>query len=245
METTSLVALSRQMTLRRQMEIVANNIASVNTTAFKGEKMMFRHEQVKSRGGESAFGDRIAFVRDIATVRDLTEGTFQNTGNPLDVALHGDGYFVTQSPDGERYTRNGHFRLDPAGQLVNDQGYPALSSAGQPIFFSVEDREITIARDGTVSTENGELGRLRVVTFDDEQALKPLGGGLYSTDQAPRDVERPDVVQGTLEGSNVEPVIELARMIEISRAYESVKNLIDREDERLRKVAREIVGTEA
>ena len=133
---------------------------------------------------------------------------------------------------------------DEEGQLVNNHGHPVLSDGGEPFFFSTEDKGISISRDGTVATENGELGRLRVVTFENEQMLRVTAGGIYDTEERPDDVDSPDVVQGMLEGSNVEPIIDLTRMIEVSRSYDAAKKFIDKEDERMRKVARELAGTE-
>ena len=188
MENTSFIALSRQGTLRRQMSVIAHNIANMNTTGFKGEKMMFIQHLEKSRGGERILGEKIAFVRDIATVRDTSEGSLTKTGNPLDMALSGDGYFVVETEAGERYTRNGRFRLDEAGQLVNQQGDAVLSDGGQPFFFAPGDTEITVSRDGIITTENGALGRLRVVTFENQQELSASAGGLYSSEAQPTDV---------------------------------------------------------
>jgi flagellar basal-body rod protein FlgF len=193
---------------------------------------------VRSRGGESLLGDRQAYVRDIATVRDTRGGSMERTHNPLDVAIHGDGYFAVETEAGERYTRGGHFRLDSTGQLVTQDDHPVLSATGQPFFFAPEDTKIHISRDGTVSTENGDLGRLRVVNFEQPEAMEPTSDGLYRSDEPPVDVERPDVVQGTLEGSNVEPIIELARMIEVNRAYSQAKKMVDSEDDRIKKMMR-------
>ena len=223
----------------------------MNTTAFKAEKMMFIEHVVKSKGGERIFGDRITYVRDIATVRDVSEGSLVKTGNQLDLAIRGQGYFVVETEFGERYTRNGRFRLDDTGQLVNNEGFPLLSEGGQPFFLSPEDNEVTISRDGTLSTENGELGRVRVVGFENDQELECARRRPLHDERGPRrrrdpdDVERPEVIQGMLEGSNVNAIIELARMIEVHRAYDAVKHLMDREDDRLQKVAREIAATEA
>ena len=244
MENTSLIALSRQGALQRQMNVVANNIANMNTAGFKGEKMMFIEHLVKSAGGDRVSGDNLAFVRDIATARDTSEGPLERTGNPLDVALRGDGYFVIETKEGERYSRSGRFRLDEGGQLVTDRGDPVLSDGGQPFFFSPADKDISISRDGTVATENGQLGRIRVVEFENQQNLQATAGGLYQTEEQPLDVDSPDVVQGMLEGSNVEPIIELTRMIEVSRSYDAAKKFIDKEDERMQKVARELASTD-
>lgn len=227
------------------MDIVANNIANMNTTGYKAERMMFVQHVVKSRGGERILGDKIAYVRDIATMRDLSNGALEQTGNPLDVGLEGDGYFVVQSDTGNQYTRNGRFRLDEGGQLVTTSGNPVLSDGGQPFFFAPGDTKIAVARDGTVSTENGDLGKLAVVTFDNEHQLRPGAGGLYNTEAAPTPVENPTLAQGMLESSNVQPVIEMARMIEVHRAYDSVKGFVEKEDDRMRRMIRDLSQVQA
>ena len=234
METTTLIALSRQGGLRRQLAIVANNIANMNTNGFKGERVMFVEHLVKSPGGQRLLGRKLAYVRDIATLLDFSEGPVEGTGNPLDLAIAGEGFFVVQTEDGERYTRNGRFKLDDGGQLVNQNGGPLLSTGNQPFFLGPEDTEITISRDGTVATNNGDLGRIKLVDFENPQFLKRSAGGLFSAKEVPRDVESPKIVQGMLEGSNVQPILEMAKMIEISRTYDSVRKFIEREDERMR-----------
>ena len=242
MENTSLIALSKQSALNRKMAILANNLANMNTTGFKGDKMMFVEHIQKSRGGNAILGDKLAFVRDIATVRDLSEGPLKTTGNPLDVAIQGEGYLVVQTDLGDRYTRNGHLRLDETGQLVTQQGAPVLAEGG-PIIFSPQDTDINIARDGTVSSENGEIGKLRVVTFENQQKLQVISDGLLSSEEAPTPIEQPGVVQGMLEGSNIKPIIEMSRLIETQRAYEGVRKFIDSEDERIKSMVRELGRT--
>jgi flagellar basal-body rod protein FlgF len=209
----------------------------MNSTAFKGEKMMFVEHLVKSRDDLSFIPRKLSFTRDIAQYRNTSEGPINTTGNTLDVAIRGDGYFVVQKQDGsEAYTRNGSFTLSPQGQLVTQSGDPVMSSGGAPVFFSPQDSKIAIAPDGTISANAGPIGQLRVVKFDDYQNLKAEEGGLFSTDQAPQDVQRPTIIQGALEGSNIQPVIELSRMIEVHRSYESVKSFIDSEDNRQKKM---------
>jgi len=240
METTSSIALSRQSGLQRQMDIVANNIANMNTNGFKGERVMFVEHLVKSRGGEKLTGTKLSYVRDIATMTDLSVGPMQKTGNPLDLAVNGEGFFVVQTDQGERYTRNGRFQLDDGGQIVTQSGDPVLSSGGEPFFLSPEDTEITISRDGTIATNNGELGKVKLVTFDNQQQLKRFAGGLFSSEEAPKDVEAPDLSQGSLEGSNIKPIFEMANMIELSRKYDNIRNFIDREDERIRSMIKDM-----
>jgi flagellar basal-body rod protein FlgF len=236
METTLLVALSRQGALRRQMDVVANNLANMNTNGFKAERMLFTDHVVKSGapGGPAA---PIAFVRDIATVRDDAPGRAEPTGNPLDLAIQGEGYLVVEGQGGELlYSRNGRLQLDGEGRLVTADGAPVLTTADTPIFLGETDTDIVIARDGTVSSGNGELGRLRVVAFDAQAALLPAGGGLFSTDAQPVDVAAPVLEQGMLERSNVEPILEMEKMIRVERAYTSVRDLINREDDRLKQM---------
>lgn len=239
MENTLRVALSSQDGLRRQLAVVANNIANMNTTGFKGEKMMFTQHLVRSKGGEKVFGDKIAYVRDIATVRDTTEGPMTATGNTLDFAIGGEGFFVVNTAGGERYTRNGSFKLNEAGQMVTQTNDPVLSDSGQPFIFGPRDTEINVSRDGVVSTENGELGRMRVVRFDNEQQLRMTSAGLYAADSTPQNVTKPDVVQNMIEASNVQPIIEITRMIELNKAYSAAQKFLDREDERIQKMVQE------
>ncbi len=240
METTTFIALSRQATLRRQMDVVANNIANMNTSGFKGERMMFVEHLVKSRGGEKILGEKLSYVRDISTMRDLSEGPLEQTGNPLDVAIAGEGYFTIQTDTGNRYTRNGRFKLDEGGQLVNQAGQPVLSDGGQPFFFAPGDGMPTIGPDGTIATKNGQLGRLAVVTFENQHRLRPGAGGLFATEAEAKPVEKPRVQQGMLEGSNVQPIVEMSRLIEVQRTYEGVRNFLDKEDERMRRMIKDL-----
>ena len=240
MENTVFIALSRQSALGRQLSVVANNIANMNTTGFKGEKMMFVEHLVRSRGGDRIIGPKLSYVRDIATVRDTSEGPLVTTGNPFDLAIRGDGYFVIETDKGERYTRNGRFSLNDEGELVTSQGNPVLSDNGNPFVFGPGDRDVTISRDGTVSTKNGQLGKIRIVSFENQQQSQVAAGGLLSTQARAEDVEQPNMIQGALEGSNVRPIIEMAEMIRIQRSYDSVKNFIEREDDRIKRMVKDL-----
>ncbi len=240
METTTYIALSSQGALRREMNAIAHNMANMNTTGFKAERMMFVDHLQRSRSGDFIADQRLSFVRDVASFRDTTEGPLEQTGNTLDVAIHGDGFFAVQTPGGERYTRSGNFRLDNGGQLVTQDGLPVLSDAGAPIFFAPEDANITISGDGTVSTENGQLGKLRVVTFDNPQDMQNLGGSLYTTEQPPVDKLDAQVAQGMLEKSNIQAIVEMTRMIEVNREYQRAQDILKREDERVRGMVREM-----
>ncbi|HAD87875.1 MAG TPA: flagellar basal-body rod protein FlgF [Rhodospirillaceae bacterium] len=242
METTAVIAASRQGGLKRQLEVVANNLANMSTNGFKSSQMMFVEHVVKSKGGERLISPKLTYTRDIATRIDVTDGAIETTGNPLDMAIRNEGFFVVRDQGGnEFYTRNGQFRLDTTGQIVNQQGYALIAEGGQPITLSPEDSEINVGRDGTISTENGQLGKLQIVRFDNPQDLQRTSGALFTSQLPPQPVQNADIIQGALEGSNVEPIMEMARMIELHRSYESAKSFIEREDERERAMIRDLV----
>jgi len=232
MENTSYVALSRQSALWRQMEIVANNMANVNTPAYKAEDIMFTDYLVKTKSDTSSFGRKVSYTRDTGTARDTREGAMASTLAPLDLALHDAGYFVIDTPGGQRYTRDGHFQLDETGMLVNAAGYPVMQQNDRPLILAPNESQVSVAGDGTVSTENGVIGKIRVVTFANEQTLKKVGASTFLSDDEPTEVTRPQIVQGMLEQSNVQPVIEITRMMSILRNYEGVQKMIESENER-------------
>jgi flagellar basal-body rod protein FlgF len=245
METPSYVALSRQTALVRQMDVVANNLANVATPGFKSEAEIFTTVPIRSQ----TFGrpHKLAFVQDFATARDYSAGPMTATGNDLDVAIQGDGFFVVQTTNGLRYTRLGHFQLNAASQLVTSQGFPVLSG-GAPLVIDPDDGPVQIAGDGTVSanrTQQGSAqvvyGKLDVVDFQNRDQLKPEEGVLFKTDAAPIQVAEPGVVQRMLEQSNVQPIKELTTMISVQRSYESVQRFIDGENDRMKRAINYII----
>ena len=179
METTAYIALSRQMTLRQRMDVIAHNVANLNTTGFKGEAVLLEPVIERADGR-----DTLAFVQDFATVRDLSPGPMLTTKNPLDLALDGDGYFVVETGEGVRYTRSGQLGLNAAGELVTAAGDPVLGDAGGPLTLPSDTQTIAIGSDGTVSTPDGVVGRIDVVGFEDEQTLRRVGGGLYASERS-------------------------------------------------------------
>ena len=236
MESSILVTLSRQDALQRQLSVVANNMANMNTTAFKAERMMLVDHEVRVPAAGVRGEAAIAFVRDVGTVRDNADGEMIETGGELDVAIAGEGYLVVSTPLGERYTRDGHLRLDETGRLVTGHGLPVLTQNGAPVQFASQDARIVIARDGSISSEARELGRLRVVRFAHPEQMQSVAGGLITSDEAPEDVAAPAVLQGMLEGSNVQPISEMTRLIGVQRAYDQARALVDKEDERINKM---------
>ena len=235
MENTSYIALSRQNALWRQMDVIANNMANANTPAYKGEQMMFREFLVDTRSSTRATGTKLSYVQDVGLLRDTREGPLTKTDNPLDVGIHGDGYFQIETQAGMRYSRNGHFRLDEGGMLVNSQGFAVMDKSDNPIIFAPNETRIEIAGDGTVSTENGVVANLKLVRFANEQNLRKAGDSLYETTDQPETVQRPQVVQGMMEESNVQPVMEITKMTELLRQYQAAQNMMEKEHDRTMK----------
>jgi flagellar basal-body rod protein FlgF len=193
---------------------------------------MFTDHTVRTKSDTTPFGRQISFVRDLGTLRDTREGAATKTSAPLDVAIHGDGYFSIDTPGGPRFTRDGHFRLDENGMVVTASGYPVMQATDTPIVLAPTETEVSIAGDGTISTENGIIGKLKVVTFDNDQELRSAGDGTYQTTQTANILDTANVSQGMLEDSNVQPVVEMTHMLSIMRNYESIQNLIQNEHDR-------------
>jgi flagellar basal-body rod protein FlgF len=236
METTTYVALSRQMVLRRDMDIIANNMANMTSSGFRAEALLF--EAVPVDAGER---QRVNFVQDVALVRDLSPGTLTPTGNQFDLAIDGEGYFVVGTPEGPRFTRGGQFRLNEIGELTTPDGNPVLDNGGAPLAIPLADGPVAVAADGTISTSVRTIGRLDIVTFDDHQDLEKAGDGLYRTDQAPAPAAGVKVVQGMLEGSNVRPIVEMTEMMSTVRAYQGTQRLIDTHHEMQRKTIERVL----
>lgn len=230
MENSLYITLSRQEALRRQLDVVSNNVANMNTTGFKSQRMLFL--EYLERPDKQ--GDRMSFVQDYGLQRNLEAGPLTVTNNELDVALRGDGYFAVETLSGPRYTRGGALQLNNNREIVDRAGLPLMDENNQRVVVPADATQIQIAGDGAVSTEQGPLGKLKVVTFADQQRLMELGGGLYETNQAEIAVTQPQVTQGAVEGSNVQGVVEMTQMIDVLRTYQSVQKMIDTEHERIR-----------
>jgi flagellar basal-body rod protein FlgF len=229
MENTSLIALSRAVTLERQMAVVANNVANMNTTGFKSESPLFVEYLMRPNEDE-----HYSMVQDQGTVRNIAPGPLQQTGNPLDMALEGDGYFELGTLDGPRYTRAGTFTMNADRVLVNIAGLPVMDETGNEITIPPNISEITVAPDGNIFTERGPLAKIGVFHFRNEQGLKPLGNGLLVTQEKPEVSENTLVRQGFVEQSNVQSVVEMTSMISVSRQYEGIQKLLQAEHDRLR-----------
>ena len=207
MDNALLISLSQQIASYRSMDVIANNLANASTPAFQREEPTFSEYVASVRPAEGQSGTQsISFVQDAGIVRDLSEGHLNTTDAPFDMAIHGKGYFAVQTPNGERYTRNGHFTLDNSGQIVTSNG-DAVQGDGGAITITPDDGDVHIAQDGTVSGKNGQIGRIRIVDFANPRALTKEGASLFAADgQSPATATNFTLQSGMLENSNVEPV---------------------------------------
>lgn len=231
MENTIYLGLSRQMTLQTNMEIIANNVANMNTPGFRAQNLLFDEYISDPRGAD----DPLSFVLDQGHYELTEPGSVATTGNPLDIALEGPGFIGIQGPGGETaYTRDGRFQLDPGGALITATGFPVAGQGGGPINIPQGSTEIKIDERGFVSNQDGVVGQIMLVEFENIQSLEAMGNNLYKTDAGTQNAENTTVRQGYLENSNVKPVVEMTRMIDTLRSYQSVQQILQTENDRLR-----------
>lgn len=231
MENSIYIGLSKQMVLRTDMQIIANNVANMSTPGYRAQNLVF-DEFISKPQGEH---DPMSFVFDKKQYQNTQPGSLSFTGNPLDIALEGPGFIGIQAPGGEiAYSRAGNFQMDAEGTLLNSAGYPVADTGGGSITIPPGSTDISIDEKGVVSDQDGQLGQIMVAEFDNLQTLDPMGDTLYTTTSAPLPPEHTRVKQGLVEGSNVKPVIEMTRMIDTLRSYQSVQRLLQNEHDRLR-----------
>lgn len=221
-------ALSGAIAEQRSLDVVANNVANANTTGFRGDRVAFQEALARGSGGPAP--DSMRFVG-VARVRaDTSAGPLRQTGNPLDLALQGDGFFALATPRGERYTRAGGFVASASGRLVTAAGLEVVGAPGGDARIQLPPgaRQIQVAPNGTVSADGVEVGRVRVVRFDSPDALQKEGQTLWTASGGARPAvdEATQVVQGHLEGANVNAVSGMNELITVSRSFESFQRVI-------------------
>ncbi|HEY0189986.1 MAG TPA: flagellar basal-body rod protein FlgF [Kofleriaceae bacterium] len=217
------------------LDATANNIANATTTGFHGDRVTFREALAKARSPD------LASVGAGTTRIDTQSGAMAATGNPLDVALEGDGYIAVQSPQGERYTRAGNFQLDDQRNLVTADGLKVRGQGGAPITFPPDARELSIGTDGSVVADGQELGKIELARFAPGQ-MKREGGTLYSATGAQSKGELPKLHAGLLESSNVNVVRGVVDLVKVSRTYESLMKMIQGYHDVESRAARELGG---
>lgn len=241
MENSLYIGLSKQVALRSDMNIIANNVANVNTPGFRGQNMVFSEYVADPRYME----EDISMVMDYGQYQMTDPGSLKETGAPLDIALVGNGFLGIQTPEGIQYTRAGNLTMDAEGVVRNARGLPVASAGGGDIVIPSDAKEIRIDQKGVITSEQGQIGQLLISEFNNYQRLNPQGNGLYATDEPPLENEGTAVKQGYIEGSNVQAVVEMTRMIDVLREYQMVQNIMTSEHERLRSSAQRLGRTQA
>jgi flagellar basal-body rod protein FlgF len=237
MDNAIYAALNRQSGLLREIQTVANNIANVSTTGFRREGVVFAEHVAGLDGVEPSLSLATAEGR----VIDLEQGVLTQTGGPFDLAIEGEGFFQVATSDGNRLTRAGAFTLSPEGEVVTAEGFRLLDAGGGPIAVPADLGRVTVARDGTISALGQPLAQIGLFLPEASDQLIHAGGTRFRTEGPPQPMEGGTVFQGFLEGSNVNPVAEITRMIAVQRAYEAGQSFLDAEDARVRSVS-QILG---
>jgi flagellar basal-body rod protein FlgF len=253
MENALLVGLSRQTALTHELDIIANNVANIDTTGFKADNALFSQYLMPRASDQQFTGNdrRVDFVQDRASWIDMSPGAVQHTGNPLDVAVDGNAFLAGQTARGTRYTRNGALAINSAGQLVTSGGDQVLGDGG-PITFQPTDNDVVISSSGIItvregnSTADSPRGKLQLVTFDQPQRLQKDSGSTFlapngvNPNPAPAGV---GVVQGAIEKSNVNGVGEMARLIELTRSYTDIANILQQQSDQRRNALSQLSQT--
>lgn len=228
MENAGYTTLTRQSGLLREMQVVANNIANSATTGFRQEGLIFSEYVQDVEGGES-----LSMARGNVRNTSMVQGALSQTGGTLDMAIEGDGYFLIETPSGERLTRAGNFALSAEGDLVTNDGFRVLDAGGAPVFVPPDARNVGVSPDGTLSSDGRPLSQIGLVEPIDRNDLIREDGVMFRADSGFEPVENPRILQGFLENANVDPISQITRMIEIQRAYEMGQSFLETENERV------------
>ncbi len=229
MENAGYTTLTRQSGLMREMRVVANNIANAATTGYRQEGLIFG-EYVKRTGGGSSISMATANIGQTSHL----QGAVRASGNPMDFAIDGEGFFMIETPAGERLTRAGSFSRSAQGEMVTPDGFRVLDAGGAPILLPPDGAEIGVSADGTISVGDRPLGQLGLVRPLDRAGLVREDGVMFRADAGTEPAPDSRILQGSIEGSNVDPIGQIARMIEVQRAYEMGQSFLDAENERIR-----------
>ncbi|MBV1866497.1 MAG: flagellar hook-basal body complex protein [Marinosulfonomonas sp.] len=232
MDNAGYTSLGRQSGLLREMQLVANNIANISTNGFRKEGLVFAEYVHAMDGSDPSLSMAHANVR----ATNMAQGPMTQTTNPFDLAIEGPGFFLVETPNGNRLTRAGNFTPNSEGELVTADGYRVLDIGSAPVFVPPDASSIAIASDGTVSTGGRPLAQIGVFEPANPAKFIRAGSTMFEAEGDLNPVSNAQILQGFLEDSNVNPVLEIARMIEVQHAYELGQKLLDQEDDRIRSV---------
>jgi len=236
MDISAYTTLTRQSGLMREMHIIANNIANAATTGYRQQQVLFS-EYLSDVGSEN-----LSMAHANIANTDFSPGVFSQTGNPFDLAIEGAGFFMLETDQGPVYTRNGNFTISADNMLVAHDGAPVLDVAGAPVFIPVSGSEMAIGQDGTLSFDGQILGQIAVVEPQQGTDIVRQDGVRFLFDGDAQPAQNARLLQGSLEKSNADPVGQMARMIDVQRAYEMAQSFIENEDKRIRSVTNNILS---
>ncbi|WP_380055167.1 flagellar hook-basal body complex protein [Falsihalocynthiibacter sp. SS001] len=234
MDNAGYTTLTRQSGLMREMQSVANNLANMATTGFRKEGVIFA-EHVDALGRDDP---SLSMATAAVANTSLTQGALTQTGGAFDLAIEGDGFFMLETPEGERLTRAGTFTPNANGDLVSHDGMRLLDVGGTPIFVPPDVSDFQISADGTLSANGDPLAQIGLFVPRETHAMRREDGVRFSVNGEVQPVENQTILQGYVEDSNVNPVAEVSRLIEVQRAYEQGQGFLEKEDERIRSVLR-------
>ncbi len=236
MGNASYVTLTRQSGLMREMQIVANNIANASTSGFRQEGLVFS-EYVKTIEDAPSMSMALGNVRNTS----MLQGGLTQTGGQFDFAIEGPGFFLIETPLGERLTRAGSFSPNAEGDLVTNDGFRVLDAGGAPIFVPPDATDLSVSSDGTVSSNGKPLAQIGLVAPIDPNDMQREDGVMFRAEAGFEPVENGRILQGFIEDSNVDPISQIARMVEVQRAYEMGQRFLDTENERIRNALKTFV----
>jgi flagellar basal-body rod protein FlgF len=228
------VALSGAMAQSQALDVASNNVSNANVNGYKSERIQFSAALAKAKDN--------AFVNATAGKTDDTQGVIEPTGNPLDVAIQGDGYFSVNTPRGVRYTRDGSFRMDSKSQLVTAAGDTLLGTNGKPLVLPSDQGEVSISADGTVSAGDTAVGKLKIARFPSTSLTREGGTTYAATGPETKGGTEPQLVPQSLETSNVSVVRGVVDLVRISRSYEALHKMIQSYKDMDDRAARSIAG---
>lgn len=237
MENATTIALSRLVAQTRAMDVIANNLANAATPGFRSERMLFsdwlvREPTVTDARSLPPGGRVLSYTQDRATYRERDAGTLTHTANPLDLAISGEGFFTVLASTGPKLTRSGHFERSPNGTVVDATGLPLLDTTGKKLQLAPADTVITVAANGMISSQNGQIGQIGVVNPDDQNKMRGEGGRLLASDSPTSQMTAPQITQGALEESNVQPTLEITHMMNDMREFQFTSQFVQSEADR-------------
>ncbi len=238
MDNPGYTSLTRLSGLMREMSVVANNIANISTTGYRAEGIIFAEHVAATGRGEPSLSMGTATGRMISD----QQGALQQTGGEFDFAIEGEGFFLIDTPRGEALSRAGAFIRNEVGELVTAEGHRLLDQGGAPVFVPPNARSVALASDGTISADNQPLTVIGLYMPNDPLELSRQSGTAFTVESGYVPAENARVMQGFLEQSNVDAVTQIARMIEVQRAYELGQSFMESEDRRIRDFLRTAGG---